>query len=172
MTADPAAVLRTNPALALIGEESLTALVARAQRVGLEVGQRLFCEGDRGATLYLLLSGSVELFTRRGGGVLCLGSAGPGGVVGDMALLDPGRRSATATVSEAGEALVLLEDDLDDLLWEESAGFLLAMQHLLEGRLALTLGSIELLLSHAGASGVNVDDLEREAWSMLHGACR
>lgn len=56
-------------------------------------GQTIFREGDEGSTMYVVLSGSVKL-TVKGREVEDLG---PGGVLGEMALIDTVPRSATAT---------------------------------------------------------------------------
>lgn len=64
-------------------------------------GERLFRQGDPGDALYCVEQGSIGLSVRApGGGDLPLGTVGPGQVVGEMALLDSGPRSATATALE------------------------------------------------------------------------
>ena len=58
-------------------------------------GQTIFKEGDPGAAMYVVLSGTVKLSVN-GKEVEDLG---PGGVLGEMALIDTVPRSATATAS-------------------------------------------------------------------------
>lgn len=58
-------------------------------------GQTIFREGDHGAMLYVVLAGNVQL-TVKGKEVENLG---PGGVLGEMSLIDTAPRSATATAS-------------------------------------------------------------------------
>jgi CRP-like cAMP-binding protein len=55
-------------------------------------GEVLFREGAKGAHMYIVKSGELEL--RVGGRLLEV--VGPGGLVGEMALIDPAPRSATA----------------------------------------------------------------------------
>lgn len=55
-------------------------------------GQVLFREGEPGQHMYIVKSGRLEL--RAGGRKL--EAVGPGGLVGEMALIDPAPRSATA----------------------------------------------------------------------------
>lgn len=58
-------------------------------------GQTIFKEGDSGSTMYVVLAGSVKLSVK-GQEVENLG---PGGVLGEMALIDTVPRSATATAA-------------------------------------------------------------------------
>ena len=53
----------------------------------------LFREGDPGEVMFALVEGRVEL-TRDG---MVIDEVGPGGIMGEMALVDPAPRSATAT---------------------------------------------------------------------------
>jgi CRP-like cAMP-binding protein len=59
----------------------------------LEVGEELFAQGDDGDAMFAVVEGSVEL-SRRG---RIIEDVGPGGILGEMALIDPGPRTATAT---------------------------------------------------------------------------
>lgn len=63
-------------------------------------GATLFVEGDRGDFCYLILSGRVEAFRMRGDDKVKLGEIGEGGVVGEMALIDPAPRAATVVAIE------------------------------------------------------------------------
>jgi CRP/FNR family transcriptional regulator, cyclic AMP receptor protein len=56
-------------------------------------GAVLFREGDQGDTMFAVVEGEVEL-SHRGTRVECVG---PGGILGEMALIDSASRSATAT---------------------------------------------------------------------------
>lgn len=60
-------------------------------------GETVFLEGDQGNLMYVVLEGSVRLaVTGR-----TLEKVGPGGVFGEMALIDSAPRSATATALTA-----------------------------------------------------------------------
>lgn len=64
-------------------------------------GERLFRQGDPGEALYCVEQGRIGLTVRMpGGGDVPLGEVGPGQTLGEMALLDAGPRSATATALE------------------------------------------------------------------------
>jgi CRP-like cAMP-binding protein len=70
----------------------------------LEPGRLVFSAGDRGREMYVVRTGTVDL---RLGDTL-LETVGPGGVFGEMALVDHAPRSATA-VAGPGCSLVLLD---------------------------------------------------------------
>lgn len=69
----------------------------------------LFCEGDRGDALYLVLEGKVKAsLLAEDGREVILSVLGPGELVGEMALFDlEERRSATVETLEDSELLVL-----------------------------------------------------------------
>jgi CRP-like cAMP-binding protein len=58
-------------------------------------GQVIFGVGDKGDTMYLIRTGEVVI--ERGGKVI--ETLGPGGIFGEMALIDGSPRSATARVT-------------------------------------------------------------------------
>lgn len=63
-------------------------------------GATLFHQGYRADFCYLILSGRVEAFRMAGDDKVVLGEAGEGGVVGEMALIDPAPRAATVVAVE------------------------------------------------------------------------
>ncbi|MCB9793859.1 MAG: cyclic nucleotide-binding domain-containing protein [Alphaproteobacteria bacterium] len=72
--------------------------LSQLPKLTLEPGVCLFAEGDAGDTLYIILKGGVAI-TRRStsGDVLCLARLGVGQIFGEMAVFNPGARTATAT---------------------------------------------------------------------------
>lgn len=62
------------------------------QPLRFEPGQVIFAAGQGGDQMYIVRTGSVEL---KVGGTI-LETVGPGGVFGELALIDPAPRSATA----------------------------------------------------------------------------
>jgi len=71
-------------------------------------GEVLFNEGDSGDRLYILLTGKVKLgHTSVDGRENLLAVLGPGEVVGELTLFDPGPRSTTATAVATTELLAL-----------------------------------------------------------------
>ena len=80
----------------------------------LAAGDTLFRTGEPGDSLFVVRTGEIELFIRdTAGQKIALTIAGPGEVFGELALLDRGPRTATATALIDSE---LLELDRDDLL--------------------------------------------------------
>ena len=60
-------------------------------------GDFLFREGDSGDKMYVLLEGEIEIFL----GDFMLETAGPGVLIGEMALIDDGPRTANAVAKTA-----------------------------------------------------------------------
>jgi len=66
--------------------------------VNLSKGQILFHEGDRGERLYIITDGKMKLgHTSTDGRESLLAVLGPGELLGELSLFDPGPRTATAT---------------------------------------------------------------------------
>jgi CRP/FNR family cyclic AMP-dependent transcriptional regulator len=74
-------------------------------------GKAVFHQGDLGQTLYLVEAGQVRLFrTHLGGQEKTLGYIGPGGIFGEMSLLDGSERSASAVAEEDSLLLALHQE--------------------------------------------------------------
>ncbi len=69
--------------------------------VALESGDLLFREGDPGDVMFSVLEGTIEL--SRNGAVI--EDVGPGGILGEMALIDKAPRSASATARTAARVV-------------------------------------------------------------------
>jgi CRP-like cAMP-binding protein len=63
-------------------------------------GATIMREGEHGAFCYLILSGKVEVFRTVNDSKVRLAELGEGGVVGEMALIDPAPRSASVVAIE------------------------------------------------------------------------
>lgn len=106
----------------LIGTVSLFKLLSEDERADLEgvferrevgVGERIFSAGEPGDSLYIVGSGSVELFVKDNTGAkIVLTVCEPGQVFGELSLFDGGARTATAICLEPATLLVLDRDDL------------------------------------------------------------
>ena len=92
---DWALQLGRSPVFGALSPSSRTALAAAGTPVQLTRGARLFSTGDPGDAAYLLLSGELEVgLSRADGGETWLASLAAGAIIGDMAVLDGGQRSA------------------------------------------------------------------------------
>lgn len=73
----------------------------------LPAGTRLFSEGDAGDHAYLIKTGEIEIVVERDGQDMVLARRGAGEIIGEMALLDSGRRSASAHVLVSAEVIAI-----------------------------------------------------------------
>ncbi|MBM3584408.1 MAG: cyclic nucleotide-binding domain-containing protein [Alphaproteobacteria bacterium] len=70
-------------------------------------GKDIFREGDPGHNAYLVEAGMVEIWKALGDRRVVLGHVGPGGVFGEMALIDETPRMATATALGSTTCVVI-----------------------------------------------------------------
>ena len=106
----------------LIGTVPLFKLLSGDERADLEKvferrevssGDTVFSVGEPGDSLYIVGSGSVELFVKDNTGAkIVLTVCEPGEVFGELSLFDGGARTATAVCVEPATLLVLDRDDL------------------------------------------------------------
>ena len=83
--------------------------LARASQLELySPGEALCVEGEPGRDILMLLSGEAEVSRASPGGQRLLNVQGAGAVIGEMAVLDPGPRSATVRVREQGAEVLRL----------------------------------------------------------------
>ena len=76
----------------------------------------IFHEGEVGDTLHVIDKGRVLVETTTAGGdVAALSVRGPGEVIGELAIVGDGRRTARVTALEPTETLTLTEEILEDL---------------------------------------------------------
>lgn len=75
-------------------------------------GQKIFGEGELGERAFLVESGQVEISKNTdGGGPIVLGAIGPGGIFGEMALIDNQPRMATAR-AVAETSLIIISQQM------------------------------------------------------------
>jgi uncharacterized membrane protein len=92
-------------------------LAERVDIIQLEEGATLFELGEPGDWMCIIKTGVVELtVTTKTGERVFLERAEPGDFFGEISLLDAGARTATATVVESGEGIVVDREDLDQLM--------------------------------------------------------
>lgn len=91
-------VLSRAPMFAALDAEAAAALRSSMDSVHLNKGQVLFNEGERGERLYIITDGKMKLgHTSTDGRESLLAVLGPGELLGELSLFDPGPRTATAT---------------------------------------------------------------------------
>ncbi len=83
------------------------------ERVSVPRGDVLFHEGEPGDCLYVIRTGTVKLGQRSSDGrENLLAVLGPGELIGEMSLFDPGLRTATATALSDAVVLRMGHDEL------------------------------------------------------------
>lgn len=80
-----------------------------------EAGERIFLEDDPGTTMFVVRSGAVDVITFG----TVLERVGPGGVFGEMALINEAPRAAAALASEPTEVAVIDRPAFLALITEE-----------------------------------------------------
>lgn len=121
--------VRRMPAFSGCSDEEIIDLTREADELDVRPGQVLMVEGDSAGEIFLILSGRVSV--RSCGAEI--GQAGPGETVGEMAMIDPGPRSATVVAETPVRALVFGPRHLHGLLGQ--AGPVRAVASILASRL-------------------------------------
>jgi hypothetical protein len=96
----------------------------------LEAGKSIFNEGDSGNTMYVVSEGEVDLMVK---GKL-VETLGPGGVLGEMALLDNVPRSAGA-ITKTPCRLVEINEKRFRFLVQQTPNFALQLMRVIADRL-------------------------------------
>ncbi len=100
--------LRATEPFALLEDSELTAIAAQLELKTLAVGETLVEQGEVPGALYLLLDGHLSVSVRNEGDPeRTLSKLGPGNIVGEVALVAGGRRSATVRASTDAHVAVL-----------------------------------------------------------------
>lgn len=100
-----------------LGADDWQALAERAVRIGFSRGKELLAQGEIGDRLLILVEGTarVVLLTANGREIV-LAYAEPGAVLGEIALLDGGERTASVIATSDGAALQLGRNALKDFV--------------------------------------------------------
>jgi len=112
-----AEILAEVPLFSLLRDEERVVLAERLERIEAPAGRTMFLRGDPGNAMYVVCSGSVEIFFKNDTGErIVLETATPGRFFGEISLLDGGPRTASAVVKENLDALVVDRGDLAEFL--------------------------------------------------------
>jgi CRP/FNR family cyclic AMP-dependent transcriptional regulator len=98
--------------------------------VALQPGEVLFREGDPGDVMFAVIEGRIEL--TRGGTVV--EGVGPGGIIGELALIDSAPRSASAT-ARASARVASVDHKYFTYLVQEHPTFALQVMTVMAARL-------------------------------------
>lgn len=131
--------LNPNTTLGSISKELLAILEPHFQQREFRTGEHLICQGDQGDCLYVVLKGRVKIFSQEDTGAIHqIAHAGPGDVLGEMALLTGEARSAHAVADEDVTALSLSAKTVHHLTEQYPA-----LSQLMTDLVAKRLGSVE-----------------------------
>lgn len=95
----------------------LSDIIARGQSRAFKPGQELMAQGEEGKTLFIVLKGLARVsMVAANGREIILDYAEPGHVLGEIAFLDGGDRTASVEAIEPIEALVLTRAAFADII--------------------------------------------------------
>ena len=105
------------PILSVLSDEDRRALLSTARRRRFARNEVVFHEGDPGETLHLLSKGHVAIrVTTPLGDVATVRVLRPGDFFGELAVVSPAPRNATAVAIDPTETLVVHRDEFQQLL--------------------------------------------------------
>lgn len=98
----------------------------------LRVGQLLFVEGDRSTSLYLLKKGKLRVFRERRNRQMDLGFVKEGQLVGEMAFIDGGARSASVEAIEPSVVVEMNSKSFKRFIKRQPKWFQILMKNLID----------------------------------------
>lgn len=105
-----------SPLFEVLGNEEREAIVREMEVETHDEGSVVLSEGDPGASMYVIVSGEVKVYTRGKGGTVYLARLGEGDFFGEVSVLTGKPRTATITASQRTELLRLDKSKLDEVL--------------------------------------------------------
>ena len=136
-------MLQGSPLFRGLAPATLERMAALATQRGYRRGEIVFNAGDAGDALFGVVSGRIRISTGTAEGrEIFLNIMGPGDTFGEIALLDGGTRTATATAIEAAELVSIKREPFFELLEREPKAAL-ELLRLCGERLRWTSGLLE-----------------------------
>ena len=102
---DEVQMLRQVPLFAGVDPGKLKLLAFTSQRVSFHEGEVLFHQGDPGDAAYVILAGSADILTGSDNGLIKVAEVSRNAIVGEIAILCDGTRTATVRAQQPVEAL-------------------------------------------------------------------
>ena len=175
--AEPAilTVLQTVPLFRQLGEEPLRALARKSTMSELSEHEVLFTEGDPADEILLVMSGSIRLTCDMGEGPeIVVGYVKAGDILGEMSIIDPAPRSASARAAEASVVLHVPSVVFNEFLADGhpvARALILGIRQMMTQRIRVLNERIEaLFLIDAETNlddGASVSSRLREIWSTV-----
>ncbi|KQU73154.1 cyclic nucleotide-binding protein [Aminobacter sp. DSM 101952] len=113
-------------------QEQLRLLAFGAENVNLPADRKLYREDDEADSAYVVISGRIALYREADGVRLDLGSAGPGAMLGELALIADTRRLTSAAAAIDSEIIRLNRKMFHRILEEYPEAAARLHQHILE----------------------------------------
>jgi len=127
-------MLRNIPMFSTMDAARLKLLSFTSERVSYMPGEEFIKQGEVGESAFVIMSGDVEVIIETGNGPLVVGTIGANQLVGEIALLHSGRRTASLRAKTPVSCLMLSKDVFFHLL-REFPDFSLAVMRDLAARL-------------------------------------
>lgn len=112
---DTAQFLSRTPLFAKLSPQECAILASHCESKQVDAGQIVFAEGDFGDAMYIVKQGAINIFKKDLLGDVRIAEIRPGGLVGEMALVDGKPRSANVRASENSRLLSLSRASYGDL---------------------------------------------------------
>lgn len=94
-----------------LDNEELSQIEAICQHVTLQPGELIIEQNTTGREMYIIAEGSVDVFVQGLENARGLIMLGKGQVIGELALIDQGYRSASVKATDEGTSLYLIDSD-------------------------------------------------------------
>ncbi|MGV3481299.1 MAG: Crp/Fnr family transcriptional regulator [Sphingobium sp.] len=126
-----AALLPEHSIFASCSEDELAAIILHGTLQSHAKGKEIMRQGDEGDSLVILLTGTARIaMVSSNGREIILDYAEPGWVIGEIALLDGGERTATVTALEPVQGLKLSRSSFETIIAQYSGMGLRIMREL------------------------------------------
>ena len=99
-------------------------------------GDTVFAEGSEGNEMYLIIRGRVRIVKAGSSGAHELAALAEGEIFGEMALLDSGRRTASAIAAEDGTQVMSIDQARFVYLVSQQPAFALSVMRVMAQRIA------------------------------------
>jgi len=113
-------LLRRVQLFANLNETELEEIAAISHEKNIGPGEQIIQQNTTGTEMYIVAEGSVEVFIQGLNDARSLVVLGKGQVIGEMALIDQGYRSASVRATREGAELYLIESEAFFKLCEEN----------------------------------------------------
>lgn len=108
--------LRSVALFSELSDQDLSRICKDVAEIDLEAGELLFEEGAHGDRAYVIQSGELEIYKQSSRREILLANRGPGEIIGEIALFEDTRRTASVRAAEPTHLIVISREQLDELV--------------------------------------------------------